>query len=109
MKSSATLKALSLVTALIYLHDRINLSAELAWYCRYEASQPVSFRSIRQFVPASHEIRTVGTACLYLRRVFRDIGRSGIASFSLHHRGGLLVFVFRHVIENQLPMLEPLK
>ena len=47
-------------------------------------------------------------ACI-LRRVFRDIGRSGIASFSLHHRNGLLVFVFRHVIDNQLPMSEPLK
>ncbi|EXZ73034.1 hypothetical protein M123_2641 [Bacteroides fragilis str. 3976T8] len=47
-------------------------------------------------------------ACI-LRRVFRDIGRSGIASFSLHHRNGLLVFVFRHVIDNQLPMSESLK
>ena len=47
-------------------------------------------------------------ACI-LRLVFRDIGRSVSASFSLHNRDGLLVFVFRHVIDNQLPMSEPLK
>ena len=47
-------------------------------------------------------------ACI-LRLVFRDIGRSVSASFSLHHRDDLLVFVFRHVIDNQLPMSEPLK
>ncbi|MBM6714238.1 hypothetical protein ACJEEO_04560 [Phocaeicola coprocola] len=67
VKSSATLKPLSLATVLIYQHTCMNLSAELAWYCRYEASQPVSFRSIRQFVPASHVIRTVGTVCLYFK------------------------------------------
>ena len=67
MKSSVTLKAMSLVTALIYLHDCMNLSGETCLVSGYEASQPVSFRSIRQFVPASHEIRTVGTACLYFK------------------------------------------
>ena len=67
MKSSATLKALSLTTVLIYLHDCMNLSAETCLVSRYEVSQPVSFRSIRQVVPASHEIRTVGTDCLYYK------------------------------------------
>lgn len=67
MKSSATLKALSLATVLIYLHDCMNLSVETCLVSGYEASQPVSFRSIRQVVPASHEIRTVGTACLYFK------------------------------------------
>ena len=67
MKSSATLKALSLVTVLIYLHDCMNLSDETCLVSGYEASQLVSFRSIRQFVPVSHEIRTVGTACLYFK------------------------------------------
>lgn len=65
MKSSVTLKALSLATVLIYLHDRKNLSGETCLVSGYEASQPISFRSIRQVVPASHEIRTVGIVCLY--------------------------------------------
>ncbi|MDB0911611.1 hypothetical protein [Phocaeicola vulgatus] len=47
-------------------------------------------------------------ACI-LKRVFKDLGRSVSASFSLHHRDDLLVFVFRHVIDNQLSMSEPLK
>ncbi|MBU9914095.1 hypothetical protein LI160_07915 [Bacteroides xylanisolvens] len=47
-------------------------------------------------------------ACI-LRRVFKDIGRSVSASFSLHHRDGLLVCVFRRATGNQLPMSEPLK
>lgn len=109
MKSSATLKALSLATVLIYLHDCMNLSVETCLVSGYEASQPVSFRSIRQVVPASHEIRTVGTACLYFKTSIQGYRTSGIASFSLHHRNGLLVFVFRHVIDNQLPMSESLK
>ena len=67
VKSSVTLKALSLATVLIYLHDCMNLSGETCLVSGYEASQPVSFRSIRQVVPASHEIRTVGTACLYFK------------------------------------------
>ncbi|EXY25144.1 hypothetical protein M116_2627 [Bacteroides fragilis str. 3719 A10] len=45
----------------------MNLSVETCLVSGYEASQPVSFRSIRQVVPASHEIRTVGTACLYFK------------------------------------------
>ena len=65
MKSSATLKALSLATALIYLHDCMNLSGETCLVSGYEASQPVSFRYIRQVVPASYEIRTVRIVCLY--------------------------------------------
>ena len=68
MKSSATLKALSLATALIYLHDCMNLSGETCLVSGYEASQPVSFRSIRQVVSASHEIQTVGTVCLYFKK-----------------------------------------
>jgi len=44
-----------------------------------------------------------------LRWVFKDIGRSASASFSLHHRDGLLVCVFRRATGNQLPMSEPLK
>ena len=67
MKSSATLKALSLATVLTYLHDCMNLSGETCLVSGYEASQPVSFRSIRQVVPASHEIRIVGTDCLYFK------------------------------------------
>ena len=65
VKSSATLKALSLATVLIYLHDCMNLSAETCLESGYEASQPVSFRYIRQVVTVSHEIRTVGTDYLY--------------------------------------------
>ena len=49
-----TLKALSLATALIYLHDCMNLSAETCLVSGYEASQPVSFRFIRHVVSASH-------------------------------------------------------
>ena len=67
MKSSVTLKALSLATVLVYLHDCMNLSAETCLVSRYEASQSVSFRCIRQVVPASHEIRTVGAAYLYFK------------------------------------------
>lgn len=63
VKSSATLKPLSLATVLIYQHACMNLSAELAWYHRYEASQPVTFHYIRQVVSASHEIRTVRAVC----------------------------------------------
>ena len=47
-------------------------------------------------------------ACI-LRWAFKDIGRSVSASFSLHYRDGLLVFIFRHIIDNQLSMSEPLK
>ncbi|EYA61992.1 hypothetical protein AAH158_01880 [Parabacteroides merdae] len=47
-------------------------------------------------------------ACI-LRGVFKDIGRSVSASFSLHHRDGLLVFVFRRAAGNQLSMSEALK
>ena len=47
-------------------------------------------------------------ACI-LKRVFKDIGRSVSASFSLYNRDGLLVFIFRHIIDNQLSMSEPLK
>ena len=66
MKSSVTLKALSLAIVLIYLHDCMNLSGETCLVSGYEASQPVSFRSIRHVVPAD----------LLRRRVFKDIGRS---------------------------------
>ncbi|MFK3583095.1 hypothetical protein OCI57_04810 [Bacteroides xylanisolvens] len=55
-----------MVTALIYQSDRKSMTSELAWYRRYEASRSVSFRIMRYVVPASHEIRTVGTACLSL-------------------------------------------
>jgi len=47
-------------------------------------------------------------ACI-LRWAFKDIGRSVSASFSLHHRDGLFVFVFRQTTGNQSPMSEPLK
>lgn len=47
--------------------------------------------------------------CCSTEFIFTFFYISSNASFSLHHWGGLLVFVFRPVSDNQLSMLEALK
>lgn len=100
VKSSATLKALSLATALIYLHDCMNLSGETCLVSGYEASQPFSFRSIGKLFRHRMKYKQSEQFACILRQVFKGIGRSGIASFSLYQHNGLFAFVFKHVSNN---------